>query len=313
MMESSAVFFGLLFVWAMARLRSQPRVWVGLVAIVAAVLSAAIKVTSFFGFAAFVALAFLWLALHEHGWRPRWLQQHWQLLFWGGLSALAALATLSLWLQHADALKAQSALGRQITSDALSTWNYGTLQQRLDPATWWGTVFRSASPVRSAPTGSSWSSSSPGCGRSARARRWGSCCWPTWRRSWSSPTCTSPIPTTRRPISCSPRRSSAWSCGRRCWQREAGQAAPWRCTGDLPVRAVGGLWPGEVAEGHQGSARADTGFADRRGHPDRHPGAGRGGRVRSGLVLRAAVFLLPPCRDDSGLGIGRRARIAGCR
>ncbi len=52
------------------------------------------------------------------------------------------LATLTLWLQHADALKAQSALGRQITSDALSTWNYGTLQQRLDPATWWGTVFK---------------------------------------------------------------------------------------------------------------------------------------------------------------------------
>lgn len=142
MMESSAVFFGLLFVWAMARLRSQPRAWVGLVAIVAAVLSAAIKVTSFFGFAAFVALAFLWLALREHGWRPQWLQQHWRLLFWGGLSALAVLATLSLWLQHADALKAQSALGRQITSDALSTWNYGTLQQRLDPATWWGTVFK---------------------------------------------------------------------------------------------------------------------------------------------------------------------------
>ena len=68
MMESSAVFFGLLFVWAMARLRSQPHAWVGVVAIVAAVLSAAIKVTSFFGFAAFVALAFLWLALREHGW-----------------------------------------------------------------------------------------------------------------------------------------------------------------------------------------------------------------------------------------------------
>lgn len=24
----------------------------------------------------------------------------------------------------------------------MSTWNYGTLQQRLDPATWWGTVFK---------------------------------------------------------------------------------------------------------------------------------------------------------------------------
>lgn len=147
MIESTAVFFGLVFAWAMASLRATPlrvprMLALGLVAVVAAVLSALVKVTTFFGFAAFVALAFAWLALHEHGWRPQWLARHWPLLVWGALAALAVLAVMTQWLSHADALKAQSPLGREVTSSALSTWNYGTLQQKLDPATWWGTVFK---------------------------------------------------------------------------------------------------------------------------------------------------------------------------
>lgn len=147
MIESTAVFFGLVFVWAMARLRSAPRgaprmLGLGMLAVLGAVLSALVKVTTFFGFAAFVALAFAWLAVREHGWRPQWLAQHWALIGWGVLAALAVLAVMSQWLSHADALKAQSPLGHEVTSSALSTWNYGTLQQKLDPATWWGTVFK---------------------------------------------------------------------------------------------------------------------------------------------------------------------------
>ncbi len=147
MMESTAVFFGLVFVWAMARLRGPSAgparmIALGVTAVIAAVLSALVKVTTFFGFAAFVALAFAWLAVREHGWRPQWMAQHWTLIVWGVVSALAVLAVINQWLSHADALKAQSPLGREVTSSALSTWNYGTLQQKLDPATWWGTVFK---------------------------------------------------------------------------------------------------------------------------------------------------------------------------
>lgn len=153
MIESTAVFFGLLFVWAMARLHVQPRAWVGLVAIVAAMLGALIKITTFFGFAAFTVLAVAWMVLREHGWRPHWLATHWKLLAGGALAALAALLAIVLWLQHADALKAQSALGVQVTSEGLAGFNYGTLQQRLDPATWWGTIFKKRF---SGPVGSNW-------------------------------------------------------------------------------------------------------------------------------------------------------------
>lgn len=147
MIESTAVFFGLVFVWALARLRAAPLdyprlIGLGLVAVIAAVLSALVKVTTFFAFAAFVALAVAWLAVREHGWRPQWLARHWPLLAWGALSAVAVLAVMTQWLAHSDALKAQSPLGHEVTSSALSAWNYGTLQQKLDPATWWGTVFK---------------------------------------------------------------------------------------------------------------------------------------------------------------------------
>ncbi|HAL23875.1 MAG TPA: hypothetical protein DCP40_14300 [Stenotrophomonas sp.] len=152
LIESTAVFFGLVFVWAMAGLRSRPTALLGGVAVLAAVLSALVKITTFFAYAAFVALAFLWLAVREHGWRPQWLAAHWKLLAWGVAAALAVLATLLLWLQHADALKAQSALGQQVTSEGLSAFNYGTLQQRLDPATW-GAVFKKRF---GAATGSNW-------------------------------------------------------------------------------------------------------------------------------------------------------------
>ena len=153
MIESTAVFASLVFIWAMARLYVQPRAWQGAVAVIAAVLAAMIKITTFFGFAAFAVLALAWVVLREHGWRPQWLAAHWKLLLWGGVAALAALAALLLWLQHADALKAQSALGQQVTSDGLSAFNYGTLQQRLDPATWWGVLFKKRF---SGPVGSNW-------------------------------------------------------------------------------------------------------------------------------------------------------------
>lgn len=152
MMESTAVFFGLLFVWSMARLYRQPRAWVGAVAIIAAVLGALVKITTFFGFAAFTLLAVAWVVLREHGWRPRWLAAHWTLLGWGALAAFAALAAILWWLQHADALKAQSVLGAQVTSANLGAFNYGSLQQRLDPATW-SALFKKRF---SAPVGSNW-------------------------------------------------------------------------------------------------------------------------------------------------------------
>lgn len=139
MIESTAVFFGLVFVWAMVRLQRGSSAYVGLLAVIAAILSAQVKITTFFAFASFVALGFAWHAVREQGWRPQWWAANARLIGWGLASAVAVVVLMKLWLLHADALKAQTPSGAQLTSGAMESWNYGTIKQRLDAAMWWNT------------------------------------------------------------------------------------------------------------------------------------------------------------------------------
>jgi hypothetical protein len=46
------------------------------------------------------------------------------------------LVAAALWTRHADAVKEASEATAWLTSDALREWNFGTLDQRLDPAVW---------------------------------------------------------------------------------------------------------------------------------------------------------------------------------
>ena len=54
------------------------------------------------------------------------------------------LAAGLLWTRHADAIKAGSELTEWLTSDALRTWNFGTLDQRLEGWRWVELVRRMA-------------------------------------------------------------------------------------------------------------------------------------------------------------------------
>lgn len=46
------------------------------------------------------------------------------------------IVAAALWTRHADAIKAASEVTASLTSDALTSWNFGTLAQRLDQGTW---------------------------------------------------------------------------------------------------------------------------------------------------------------------------------
>lgn len=48
----------------------------------------------------------------------------------------AVLAIGLAWAHYADLVKMHNVWGRQLTSRELATWNFGTLAQRIDPATW---------------------------------------------------------------------------------------------------------------------------------------------------------------------------------
>jgi hypothetical protein len=53
-----------------------------------------------------------------------------------GIAPLAGIAAAVMWTQYADRVKSGDPLTRFLTSDALSEWNFGSLEQRMSTATW---------------------------------------------------------------------------------------------------------------------------------------------------------------------------------
>lgn len=141
MIESTAVFFSLLFVHATVAFHQvcgRRGRW-ALVMVTAAVLAALVKITTFFGFAVFVAAGLLVHVLRSRDRAARMACL--PTLAGAALAVLAALAALKTWLAFADAAKAQTLLGGSLTSTNLASWNYGPLALRLDPAFWDTVVF----------------------------------------------------------------------------------------------------------------------------------------------------------------------------
>ena len=141
MIESTALFFGLLFVLCMARfaltLGARWLVW----ASVAAIAAALVKVTTFFGFALVTCGGLLWLLARD---RKVALRRNLHVIAASAIPVLLALICLKLYLVQADGLKLQTIWGSSITSSSLGTWNYGTMAQRLDPVFWRDIVFQRA-------------------------------------------------------------------------------------------------------------------------------------------------------------------------
>ena len=55
---------------------------------------------------------------------------------WSAALLVIPLVAATAWTLHADAIKESTAATRFLTSSALRTWNFGTLDQRLDTAVW---------------------------------------------------------------------------------------------------------------------------------------------------------------------------------
>jgi len=139
MIESTALFFSMAFVWALVEYRRAER-WPMIVAVVAAaILAALVKITTFYGFAVFSCGGLLLLVIKDQRLVPS--RQIVKLGLLAGVAVLSSLVVLKLWLHHADALKAQTLYGVSLASDHLAPWNYGTLAQRLSAELWKSVVF----------------------------------------------------------------------------------------------------------------------------------------------------------------------------
>jgi hypothetical protein len=134
MIESCAVFFGALWLAALARFANRSGTAAFLLALAAGCLAAVTKSTTFAGFGAIAGVIFLAkavAALRSGELRSRLLA----LTMLGSLCAVP-LAVGFAWVVYSDSVKLANPLAALLTSSHLVQWNYGTLDQRLSAAFW---------------------------------------------------------------------------------------------------------------------------------------------------------------------------------
>ncbi|MEM6537872.1 MAG: hypothetical protein AAF668_09120 [Pseudomonadota bacterium] len=137
LIETCAIFFGSVFLLGVELYSTRQRVLWFLIGLIGSALCVLVKATTW---PAFVIVAgSIWLSKHglqdlklfdRHPNKQRLVDVAFKAVVFGLLIAIPLLV-FALWTHHADALKAQSELGAGITSAALKSWNYGSLDQRL--------------------------------------------------------------------------------------------------------------------------------------------------------------------------------------
>lgn len=139
LMETTAVFFGLLWVAAVAALLDRPRWSLALGAFAAGSLGILVKSTTFPAFAVVGGLL-----IAGHWYRTR--HESWRVLPMATLALVGPFVIGFGWVIFTDAVKRTSEIGALATSDRLVRWNFGVLAQRVDLAVWRDTVVMRAGP-----------------------------------------------------------------------------------------------------------------------------------------------------------------------
>ncbi len=138
MIESLALLLAMGFtavIQTMVGRREYSLVWVATLLATAAAL---VKITTFFGFAALAGLVVA-VAIGSDL-RMRNVRRAAGLAVAAALPVGVAMASLMYWLDVSDAAKTASPLTAWLSSEQLSGWNHGTVQQRFSSEFWLDTV-----------------------------------------------------------------------------------------------------------------------------------------------------------------------------
>lgn len=130
MIETLAVFLLAMFVWHALRALERPCGFDVAAATVYATLGLLTKITTGPPFYLVAGLLIV-RQFRRAGWAKTWKTA----LALGGAMLAALLITL-VWVRFSDQVKADNLLGEALSSANLRRWNFGTLDQRLDPARW---------------------------------------------------------------------------------------------------------------------------------------------------------------------------------
>lgn len=137
MIESAALFFGFLFLWLSTRQVLRPTAGGMAALLFFGSLCALIKITTFCAacFPCLIVPILDWLSRsgRSPSEKKEWLVRHAGVL---GSAWTIPLLAGAWWTHRADAIKLSSPATEELTSAGLSSWNFGTLAQRLDPQAW---------------------------------------------------------------------------------------------------------------------------------------------------------------------------------
>jgi hypothetical protein len=139
MIESTAVFFAVAFIALALETWERPRPLAIIALLLAAVLAALVKITTFFGFG--IAAALLLAPRAFQAWRSEGLRHALQRCLPAAAAVGLALVATVAWVRFGDGLKAQTLWGWMLGSENLHGWNFGNWTQKTDPAFWRGVVF----------------------------------------------------------------------------------------------------------------------------------------------------------------------------
>jgi hypothetical protein len=149
MIESAALFFTLLSLYLYSLIRfpastTCQRQDTLLVMAFGLILTTGllVKATTALPVLLLIALDFGWQLVASAGRRRASLWPTVLRLFPIAIAVLVALLLLKTWTQHADALKTLNPIGINLKSEALRSWNYGTIGQRFSADLWIEVLFK---------------------------------------------------------------------------------------------------------------------------------------------------------------------------
>lgn len=143
LIESTALFFSVSFLAALVRYWRTPSPVLFALMLTAGCLAGLVKITTFFGFGVMALCFVAWKFYSEVDGRTisRLVNRYLPV----AVAVLTAILVTALYIHYADLRKQETVVGAALTSSSLSTWNYGTWEQKTSSHLWLDVVLGRAS------------------------------------------------------------------------------------------------------------------------------------------------------------------------
>ena len=134
LIESTALFFSVSFMAALARYWRTPSPAIFSLMLVAGCLAGLVKITTFFGDWRHGVLFVAWKFSSEQDGRTfsRLVSRYLPV----AMAVLIAVLLTAMYIRYSDLRKQETVVGAALTSSNLSAWNYGTWEQKTSSRLW---------------------------------------------------------------------------------------------------------------------------------------------------------------------------------